>query len=156
MNVFAINLIFAGLWAAFVGGFSVGNLLAGYLLGFVTLWAARPLFPDDRYFLRFPRLVRLAVFFLWELVVSSIKVAADVLAIRPGNRPGIIAVPIRTRTETGTLVLSSLVSLTPGSLSLDLSEDGETLYVHAMFVDDPAGVRADVRKLEDPVLEAVE
>ncbi|MEM1314066.1 MAG: Na+/H+ antiporter subunit E, partial [Pseudomonadota bacterium] len=73
-----------------------------------------------------------------------------------GNRPGIIAVPIRTRTETGTLVFSSLVSLTPGSLSLDLSEDGETLFVHAMFVDDPDGIRADMRKLEDPVLEAVE
>ncbi|MEO0681127.1 MAG: Na+/H+ antiporter subunit E [Pseudomonadota bacterium] len=157
MNVFAINLILAALWCAFVGGFSAGQFGAGFLLGFLTLWAARPLFPEDGYFLRVPRLIRLAGLFLYELFVSSFKVAADVLSLRPGNRPGIVAVPIRTQTETGTLLLSSLVSLTPGSLSLDLSEDGDVLYVHAMFVDDPDAFRAEVRDgLEQPVLEALE
>lgn len=157
MNVFAINLLLAALWCAVAGGFTAAQFGAGFLLGFLTLWAARPLFPNNGYFLRLPRLIRLALVFLWELVVSSFKVAADVLSLQPGNRPGIVAVPIRTRTETGTLLLSSLISLTPGSLSLDLSEEGDVLYVHAMFVDDPDAFRAEVRDtLEAPVLEALE
>ena len=157
MNVFAINLILAALWCAFVGGFSAGQFGAGFLLGFLTLWAARPLFPEDGYFLRVPRLIRLAGLFLYELFVSSFKVAADVLSLRPGNRPGIVAVPYRTQPETGTLLLSSLASLTPGSLTLDLSEDGAVLSLHPLFVHDPHAFPAATRDgLVQPVLETLE
>lgn len=157
MNAFAINLLLAFAWAALAGEFTLPNLLIGFVLGFVALWAARPLFAEQAYFARLPRLVRLAGVFLVELVVSSLRVARDVLSPFQSNRPGIVAVPLRTRSETGVLVLSSLVTLTPGTLSLDLSEDGGTLYVHAMFVDDPEALRAEIRDtLETPVLEALE
>ncbi|MEM9783884.1 MAG: Na+/H+ antiporter subunit E, partial [Pseudomonadota bacterium] len=155
-NVFAINLLLAGAWGALAADYSITSLTIGFVLGFASLWIVRGLFPDDGYFLRVPRLVRLAAVFLRELVLSSIRVARDVLAIRPTARPGIVGVPMRARTEAEILTVSSLVTLTPGTLSLDLSEDGETLYVHAMFVDDPDDLRAEIREtLESPVLEAL-
>jgi len=157
VNAFAINLLFAVLWAALAGEFTLTSLGIGFLIGFAALSVARPLFAEQGYFLRLPRLLRLTGVFLWELVVSSLRVAVDVL--RPGqtNRPGIIAVPLRSRGEMETFLLSSLVTLTPGTLSLDLSEDGATLYVHAMFVDDPDALRAEIRDtLETPVLKALE
>lgn len=89
-------------------------------------------------------------------MLSSLRVARDVLSIRPDARPGIVAVPLRARSETEVLIVSSLVTLTPGTLSLDLSADGETLYVHAMFLDEPDAMRAEIRDtLETPVLEAL-
>ncbi|MEL6196786.1 MAG: Na+/H+ antiporter subunit E, partial [Pseudomonadota bacterium] len=112
--------------------------------------------PDDGYFLRVPRLVRLSAIFLRELVLSSIRVARDVLSPWPNARPGIVAVPLRATGETEILIVSSLVTLTPGTLSLDLSDDCDTLYVHGMFVDDPDELRAEIRDiLESPVLEAL-
>ena len=157
MNVFAINLLLAFAWAALAGEFTLANLGIGFALGFAALWAARPLFAEQTYFLRLPRLIRLTGVFLVELVVSSLKVAQDVLSPRPAYRPGIVGVPMRVRSETGVLVFSSLVTLTPGTLSLDLSEDGGTLFVHAMFLDDPDALRAEIRDtLETPVLEALE
>ncbi|MGF1553473.1 MAG: Na+/H+ antiporter subunit E [Paracoccaceae bacterium] len=156
MNAFAINLLLAAGWAALAGAFTLSNLVVGFLLGFLALLAAKPLFPDDGYFLRLPRLVRLALVFLRELVLSSIEVTRDVLRPRPRNSPGVIAVPLKARSEVELLLVSSLVTLTPGTLSLDLSDDGSELYVHAMFVDDPERLRAEiVEVLEKPVLEAL-
>lgn len=78
--------------------------------------------------------ITLAGFFLVELVKSSIRVAWDVIRPQSKARPGIIAVPLDTTSDLQTTVLANLISLTPGSLSLDVSEDQKTLYVHLMFV----------------------
>lgn len=157
MSPFAINLLLAVAWAALAGAFTVVTLGIGFLVGFGALAAVRPLFAEQGYFLRLPRLLRLAGVFLGELVVSSLRVAAAVLAPVPRLRPGIVAVPLRVEGETGLLLLSSLVTLTPGTLSLDLSADARTLYVHALFVDDPDALRAEIRDtLETPVLKAIE
>ncbi|MEO0764279.1 MAG: Na+/H+ antiporter subunit E, partial [Pseudomonadota bacterium] len=122
MNVFAVNLLLAGAWGALAADWSITSLMIGFVLGFAALWVVRGLFPDDGYFLRVPRLVRLATIFLRELVMSSLRVARDVLAIRQTARPGIVAVPLRARSETELLTVSSLVTLTPGTLSLDLAD----------------------------------
>lgn len=156
MNVFAVNLLLALVWAALVAGFTLPNLITGFLVGFAALRLMRPLFADEGYFLRAPRVLRLALLFLYDLVVSSVRVARDVVRPFPRNTPGIVAVPLRAETETEILLVSSLVTLTPGSLSLDLSPDGRTLYVHGMFVEDPEDLRREVREvLETAVLEAL-
>lgn len=157
MSVVAINLVLAFIWAALTGNITLTNLCIGYALGFVTLFLARPLFQDsDRYFLRVPRFVRLSWLFVYDLVVSSLRVAVDVLRPVPTNRPGIVAVPLKCTTDAELLLLSSLVTLTPGSLSLDLSEDQSCLFVHGMFVDDPDAFRKEISEdLEPLVLEAM-
>ncbi len=155
MNIYAINLLLAGLWAALAGAFTPANLVMGFAVGFAALWAAKPLFArEDGYFLRAPRLTWLAAVFLYDLVVSSLAVAAEVLRPRPRNRPGIVATPLDTRSGAELLTVSSLVTLTPGTLSLDVSDDGSTLYVHGMFVEDAEELRGSVAALEAPVRRA--
>lgn len=157
MNVFAVNLLLALIWAAFSGEFTLTSLSIGFALGFAALSLVNPLFAERSYFKRLPRLLRLAGIFAVELVVSSVRVAIDVLRPKAINRPGIVAVPLRCRDEVDRFLLSSLVTLTPGTLSLDLSDDDEILYVHAMFVEDPDALRAEIRDtLETPVLKALE
>lgn len=95
--------------------------------------------------LRLWRLLGLGLYFVFDLVLSSLQVAWDVVTPRHRSRPGVLAVPLDLRSAGAVTALAHLISLTPGSLSLDVSEDGRTLFVHAMFIDDPAAARARIK-----------
>ncbi len=157
MNVFALNLALALGWAALAGSFTLPSLLAGFGVGYLALWIARPLFGETAYFERVWRILRLALFFIYELVASSLRVVWDVVTPTHLSRPGIIAMPLDAKRDGEILLVASLISLTPGSLSLDVSPDRKTLYVHAMFVDDPEALRRELKSgMERRVLEALE
>ncbi|MCG8693736.1 MAG: Na+/H+ antiporter subunit E [Minwuiales bacterium] len=156
MNIFVLNVFLAVSWAALTGSFTLPNLLLGYGIGYLALWVARPMFGQSGYFERVWRLVRLAVFFVYELIVSSLRVVWDVVTPSHLSRPGIVALPLDVEGEAEILVVANLISLTPGSLSLDLSSDRKTLYVHAMFVDDPEKLRQELKSgIERRVVEAL-
>lgn len=146
MSPFAINLLLAALWAALSGEATIDAVLSGFALGFLLLWLLQPIlgFPRD-YFLRVVYGLRLVVMFLWELLVSSLAVAWDVLTPTHRARPAFIEVPLDVRSDLGILLFTNLVSLTPGTLSVDVSADCRTLLVHAMFAEDPAAVRHQLK-----------
>ncbi|MCY3982001.1 MAG: Na+/H+ antiporter subunit E [Alphaproteobacteria bacterium] len=157
MSIFGLNAFLALSWAALIGNFTLTNLLIGYVVGYLALWVARPLFARTVYFERVWRVLRLAMMFIYELVVSSMRVVWDVITPSHLARPGIITIPLDARGEGEILLVANLISLTPGTLSLDLSPDGKTLYVHAMFVDDPDALRRELKEgMERYVLEALE
>lgn len=137
MTPFSINLLLAFVWSALNGTLSVTGLFVGFIIGYAVLFVLQPLFGKNRYFTALVDGIALVLFFLYELFVSSLKVAWDVLTPAPRSKPAIIAVPIDTATDAELTVLANLVSLTPGSLSVDISEDHSHLLVHAMFVEDP-------------------
>ncbi|MCY4231370.1 MAG: Na+/H+ antiporter subunit E [Alphaproteobacteria bacterium] len=157
MSIFGLNAFLALSWAALIGNFTLTNLLIGYVVGYLALWVARPLFARTVYFERVWRVLRLAMMFIYELVVSSMRVVWDVITPSHLACPGIITIPLDARGEGEILLVANLISLTPGTLSLDLSPDGKTLYVHAMFVDDPDALRRELKEgMERYVLEALE
>lgn len=154
MTLFAWNLALALVWAAVLGELTLANLLAGYAIGFGILAVAGGLFGSSRYFGKMLRLVEFVGYFLGQLVLSSLRVAADIVTPRHRARPGIVAVPLRARTDAEITLLANLISLTPGSLSLDVSADRATLFVHVMFLDDPEAFRRDISEgFERRVLE---
>lgn len=156
MNLLLLNVLLAAGWSALWGSFSLLTLAIGFVVGYAALWIARPLFGETGYFERVWRVSSLAVFFVYELIVSSLRVVWDVFTPRHYSRPGIIAVPLDAKTDEQVLLVANLVSLTPGTLSLDVSDDRKTLYVHAMFVGDPKTVRRDIKEgMERKVLEAM-
>lgn len=158
MNFFALNLFLSVGWALFAGGFTLGNLVVGFLLGYGALWLIAPLLGGQtRYPMRLIYWVRLMVMFLYELVVSSIEVAWDVITPKHRSRPAILLMPLDVKSDAGILLVANLISLTPGTLSLDVSEDRTTLKIHAMFGDDPeALIRSLKNGMEKWVREAVE
>ncbi|NCO22239.1 MAG: Na+/H+ antiporter subunit E [Rhodobacterales bacterium] len=158
MNLFVLNLILAVFWAAFNGSFTLPSLTVGFVIGFAALWMIQPLLGGPNpYFRRSYTWSRLVVMFHYELVVSSIEVVWDVITPTQLSRPGIIAVPLDVKSDAGILLVTNLISLTPGTLSLDISDDRKTLYVHAMFADDPeAIVRSLKTGMERWVMEAME
>ena len=103
------------------------------------------------------RVLRLAVLFVYELFVSSLRVVWDVVTPTHLSRPGIVAMPLDAKGDGEILLVANLISLTPGSLSLDVSSDRKTLFVHAMFVDDPDALRRELKRgLERRVMEALD
>ncbi len=146
MNGLVLNLLLAFAWAAMTGDFSFASLATGAVLGFFALWLSQPLTGIDRlYFKRLYRSIYLALFFIWELLLSSVKVAWDVIRPVPQNKPALIEVPLTVKSDFEILLLTNLISLTPGTLSVDVTEDRETLIVHAMFGEDPDDLTRDIK-----------
>lgn len=145
MNAFQINLILALCWAALNGRFDLVNLAVGFALGALALLFLVPSM-GARHLRRLGRAVALLALFIRELVESSFQVAWDVITPAHRSRPDIVAMPLDVRSDAGILLITGLISLTPGSLSLDLSADRRTLYVHVMFADDPEAVVARLKQ----------
>jgi multicomponent Na+:H+ antiporter subunit E len=158
INVFGLNILLAVAWAALTGNMTLNGLLVGFALGTVCLYLTRSLFPGcESYFRRAVKWTKLVVLFLYELFASSVQVVVAVLSPGQSFRPGIISMPLTVKREMEILLLTNLISLTPGTLSLDVTEDGKTLYIHAMFADDPDAIIKQIQTgMERWVLEAME
>ncbi len=140
MILFALNLVLALFWAMATGEVTLLAIGSGFLVGMLVLHLVGPVLGDSRYAIRFFLAINLALFFLRELLASSVRVAIDVLRPAFTMRPAIIRVPLEVRDDVQITLLANLISLTPGTLSIDVSEDKSHLYVHAMYGDDPEQV----------------
>jgi len=155
VSLLALNLLLAAGWVAASGDVSGANLALGFAVGFAALYLTRPLFGPTRYFARARGAVVLTGYFVYDLFVSSFRVAWDVVTPPINARPGLIEMPLDARTDTEILLTANLISLTPGTLSLDVSEDRGSLLVHAMFAEDEEAVKRDLKQgIERRVLEA--
>ena len=113
-----INLFLALVWAAFLGDFSPQNLLVGSVLGYLVLVLSRRALPQSKYFEKVTKAIVFVLFFIWELLLASLRVASDVLSPKLNMRPRVIAYKMEARTKAEIVLLSNLFTLTPGSLSL--------------------------------------
>lgn len=156
MSLPILNIVFAVVFMILLGSDSISVFLSCFALGYAALWLTKPLYPDTLYFKRLQKTINLAGYFLKELIVSNLRVLWDVITPRHINRPGIIGIPLTAKTDLEIFVVASLISLTPGTLSVDLSEDHKTLFVHVMFLDNVEKVRAAIKNgLERRILEVM-
>ena len=142
---FLSNLLLSLIWIAITGTFSFENFLFGYVLSFFLLWLTASNRWENKYFNRVPKLVAFGFFFLYELIKANIEVAYDVVTPRHFMKPGIVKIPLDAKTDLEITLLANLISLTPGTLSLDVSDDKKVLYVHGMYVNDKAEFIANIK-----------
>jgi multicomponent Na+:H+ antiporter subunit E len=117
------------------GDFSLSTFVLGFALGLVVLFFARRVIGAPQYLFKIVKALELFVFLLWELLVANLRVAYDVLTPGYQMRPGVIALPLDARTDAEITLLANLITLTPGTLSLDVSSDRRVLYIHVMYID---------------------
>jgi multicomponent Na+:H+ antiporter subunit E len=151
------NILLAMAWTTMTGDLTVGNGIFGFLLGYIVLLICRRGRAQQREYIRKTLAVlHLALYFVWELILSNLRLAIDVMRIRIKARPGIVAIPLDVTTDAEITLLANLITLTPGTLSMDVSDDRSTLYVHAMFADDPQALRDGIKQqFERLVMEAL-
>jgi len=152
---FALNLILAIAWLLLTGIFSPLNFVWGFFLGFMALWLVTPGgLQGSAYLRRAVALPGFVLYLLWEISKANLRVAHDALTPRHHMRPGIVAIPLDAREEIEIVLLANLITLTPGSLSVDISDDRKTLYIHAMYVDNRDAFQHKIKKnLEKRLLE---
>ncbi|PPJ47314.1 Na+/H+ antiporter subunit E [Rhizobium sp. KAs_5_22] len=144
MILYAINLLMAIVWAAITGSASLHNLIFGFVLSTLTLGLIREQINGTGYIRRVIRIAALAWLFFVELAKSACKVAIMVVSPRLDIKPGIFAFPLTVTRDFEITLLANLITLTPGTLSVDVSDDKKTLYVHAIDCADPNGARRDI------------
>lgn len=155
MNRFFWNLLLAFVWIAVTGEFTILNFLTGFLIAYVVIVLSEPKRITEGYGRQVLRSIRFALFYIKEVVLSSLRLAWDVMSPRPGSLPAIVAVPLEDGHTDGSItLLANLITMTPGTMSLDVSRDRKWLYIHAMFVEDVERFREQFKQdFERRVLE---
>jgi multicomponent Na+:H+ antiporter subunit E len=144
--VLLLSLLLALAWAALQGEVTLANLLVGYGVGYVILaLLGRGGVMPRTLAARTARAAELASFFAWELVLANVRVASDVLRPRAAIRPAVVAIPLDVTTDGEILLLSMLINITPGSVTIYLSADRRTLYVHVMHMTTPEASRREIK-----------
>jgi multicomponent Na+:H+ antiporter subunit E len=141
-----VNLLIAVIWMFLQDSYLMSTFLFGFILGVLILFTLRRFFEFDFYFRRVYAFIKLMLLFLRELVKANIDVVKVVIKPRLDNRPGIIAVDTNLETEIEIATLAALITLTPGTVSMDFSADGKTIFVHALDVDDRDEMVADIKE----------
>lgn len=133
-------------WMALTGDGSIPAAVFSLALGALLTRLVRPLGGEGFRRVRLLRLPGFLLYFAWELVVANLAVAAAVLAPAGRLRPAIVAIPLRLDRDAEIALLANLITLTPGTLSLDVSPDRRTLYVHAMATGSPDDLRREIQQ----------
>ena len=141
------SILLALAWAALQGEITLTNLLAGYAIGYVVLaLLAKGGVMPSTFASKTAHAVRLTGFFIWELLLANVRVAIDVLRPRTTIQPAVVAIPLDVTSDGEILLLSMLINITPGSVTIDLSDDRRTLYVHVMHMVSAEASRREIKE----------
>ena len=117
--------------------FTAVQLFTLTVINFTVIWSTF-FFYEKAYYRKMLKLLELIVFFTKELIIANIKVAYDVLTPPIYMHPCVIKFPMDAKTDLEITLLANMISLTPGTLSLDLSDDRKYLFIHSVYYGDNA------------------
>lgn len=145
MKLLLANMLLALVWAMTIGDFTPANFAVGFAMGYFFLWIAAGGGRKTRYFSKVTGFIGFTLYALAELINANLKMARYTLTPLNRLKPGILAIPLSPgMSDTEVMTLANLITLTPGTLSLDVSADRTTLFVHFMHMDDPEEQRREI------------
>lgn len=152
-----LSVILFIVWPLLNQSWSLGQLALGALLALVIPWFTEAL-RTDKGALRHPlKIVRLGGVVLWDIVTSNIEVARRILGPEAAIRPGFVWLPLSISDPHGIVALAGIITMTPGTLSSELTEDQHHLLIHVLNVDDEAALIAGIKaRYEAPLQEIFE
>lgn len=144
-SAFLVVILALG-WAGITGNFSGLNLLFGGLIGGGAILILRYSIHQQGALGKTGKVLSLIGLFLYELVVSAVRVALVVLHpnLKSVVKPAIIAVPLSVKSDAEITLLANMITLTPGTLTVDVAADRSVLYVHALAMESDTALIADI------------
>ncbi|MCA1321809.1 Na+/H+ antiporter subunit E [Bacillus tianshenii] len=140
-----INIMVAGTWMFLKNDWSFPSFFVGYFWGLILILAMRRFIPGRFYFSRIIAAGKLFFLFLRELLLANVQVIRDILRPKLDIKPGIFALPTDLKTDWEITLLSLLITLTPGTLVMDISDDNKILYIHAINMPDADQAISDIK-----------
>lgn len=159
-----LRLTMAGIWMMLQENYTFSSFVTGFLLAtFVFAFLAAPVatLPTvqvkaaPRFFRWLAGVVRLTLYFIWELIKSNQQVGLLILKPKLDLKPGIIAMELKGRSSEQIALLSVLITLTPGTLVVEVSEKRDRMYIHCIDASDPDGALEAPRRFEELIMEVV-
>ncbi len=151
MRTLLYNIFLTAIWGMLTMNLSVGNVIIGFIVSYMSLWFVQRKNKENRYFLFLPRFLAFSFLFFKEVTIGSFKILYDIITPRHYMNPGIIAVPLTAQTDLEITILANAITLTPGTISLAVSDDKSTLYVYSVYLD-----RDDKQKSIDAIKNGLE
>lgn len=150
----ALSLALFLLWAVLTNAASPGTLLLGLLLALGLPYIVAPFWPEARPVARPGLMLKFAAQIVWDILLANWAVARRVVGPVANLHPAFIEVPLALRDPFAATVLASIVSLTPGTVSIDVDRERWVLQLHALDAPDPeALIRQIKQRYEAPIRE---
>lgn len=150
-----LTLILTIVWMLLQNEISGGMIVFGFILGVIIPWGTSVWWPDTPNRFSAGKMIIYSIIVIWDIIVANIEVAWIVLTVPTAKlKPAWIIVPLRLREPEAITLLAGTITLTPGTVSTDLSDQGHSLLVHVLHTDDPDAVRDDIiNRYESRLLE---
>lgn len=142
-----LTLTLIVVWQMLVNKLTLGNLVLGTILGLIVPVITSPYWPNRPHLSSAPRIVEYVLVVLWDICVANVQVAMIILFKANANtRPAWVTIPLDLHTPEAITVLAGTITMTPGTVSSDLSADGRSLLVHCLDAPDPDAVRDEIKR----------
>lgn len=142
-----LTLILTVVWTLLQNEISAGMVVFGLILGIIIPWATSIWWPDRPRGFRLGKMIVYSLIVLWDILVANIQVAWIVLTVPNSKlKPAWVVIPLDLRQPEAITILAGTITLTPGTVSADLSDGGHSLLVHALHTGDPEAVRDEIKQ----------
>ena len=142
-----LTVLLAVVWILLQGSLSAGMAVFGVILGIIIPRITANWWPDRPQGFKLGRMIAYMVLVIWDILVANVQVAWIILTRRNSKlRPAWVLIPLDLRSPEAITVLAGTITLTPGTVSADLSDNGHSLLVHALDAPDPDAVRDEIKQ----------
>jgi multicomponent K+:H+ antiporter subunit E len=142
-----LTVLLTVIWLLLVNRFSVNSLLFGLFLGVLIPHITTPFWPNQPKLRNPLKIIEYVLVVLWDIIVANVVVAGLVLFKRNRDlHPNWVCIPLELRTPEAITVLAGTITMTPGTVSSDLSSGGHYLLVHCLNAPDPDAVRDEIKQ----------
>lgn len=141
-----LTLLLIVVWQMLVNTVTLGNLVLGLILALVIPFLTAPYWPNRPRLRNLPGIIGYVLIVIWDIILANIEVARIILFKRNEDiHPKWVTIPMDLRTPEAITVLAGTITMTPGTISADVSACGRSLLVHCLHTDDPDGVRDQIK-----------
>lgn len=151
-----VNVVLAVIWCFLVEEFTAPTFIIGYLISAGVLFVSRRLMGEVVFFHKLGVFLKLLAVFARELVVANVQVAWWILRPKLQVQPALIRLPIELKSDAAITALAGMISLTPGTVSVDVAPDRKSLLVHCLNVPDIAMTKRGIKEMFEQPLQELE
>lgn len=129
---FVINLLVSVIWLLVTNSYTLNNFVLGFILGLFLVYLLHRVLSGQFYLVRIYRIIMLIITFLTELIKANFGVLKIILKPRIENKPGFFVYETELERDWQLVLLSNLITLTPGTVVLGISDDRKKIYIHSI------------------------